>query len=124
MQIAPANVACSFEVTFDANNLHVAMSVYDVTGSTPTLVQGPSAMQLVADYTYQGKFTPDAGSKYVIIKAVYTDNTFGTLSPDYAQGSESIVGQDFTPSGGGGGGGCEVVGVVIPNPVLVGVVEC
>lgn len=124
MTIAPANDTCSYEVTFDANNLHVAMSVYDVTGGSPVLVQGPTAMPLVADYTYSGKFTAAIGHQYVMIKAVYTDNSFATLSPDYSQGSESVVGVDFTPSGGGGGTTCEVVGIVIPDVTVVGIVEC
>lgn len=122
MELAPANIELTFEVTFDANNLNVGMSVYDTTSSMPTLVQGPLAMANVIGNTYIGKFTGNPGQTYLIFKAVYTDGTFTTLDTDYSQGSESIV--------------CEIVGqtgqisdnavvglVNEPNPI-VGLVNC
>lgn len=90
MTLAPANVPLSFEVTFDDPSLNVAMSVYDDSGLSPALVSGPAAMANVVGNTYRGKFTADPGISYIIFKAVYTDNTFVTLHPDYAAGSESI----------------------------------
>jgi hypothetical protein len=123
MELAPADVPLSFEVTFDANDLHVGMSVYDDTGLTPILVAGPSAMTLVADYTYRGKFTAADGRNYIIIKAVYTDDTFSTLNPNYSQGSESIVAQVI----GGGGNSSPpdgaIVGFVIPNDIVIGLIS-
>ncbi len=95
-------------MTFDASDLDVGMSVYDDSGPTPVLVAGPTAMLLVANYTYRGKFTVDLNKNYVIIKAVYTDDTYETLSPDYAQGSESVYAQYLTP----------------PVQSVVGVIDC
>lgn len=125
MELAPSDTLLSFEVTFDSTGLDVAMSVYDVTSGSAVLVQGPTAMILVAGYTYQGHFTGTLDHNYVILKAVYTDNTFATFDLDYAQGSESIVVQDI---GGGGGSSastaCAVVGYVIENENLIGFVNC
>ena len=114
MNLAPAGVNLSFEVTFDSDSLNVAMSVYDTTSGSPILVQGPLAMASVYASTYFGRFTGLSGRTYVLVKAVYTDNTFTTLSPDYAQGSESIAVVDI---GGGSGStnSCAVVGVVYDN---------
>lgn len=90
MNIAPAGKVLSFEVTYDSSILDVAMKVYDDSGPSPVLVQGPTAMDLVVGSTYRGKFTAGNGKGYIIHKAVYTDPSFTTLHPDYAQGSESI----------------------------------
>lgn len=125
MELAPVNVELSFEVTFDRADLDVGMCVYDDSGVDPVLVQGPSAMGLVAGYTYRGKFTADAEKSYIIIKAVYTDDTFTTLDSDYSQGSESIVVQDLATGGGGGGGAdCSVVGLVDEIENVIGIVDC
>lgn len=122
MQLAPGGVELSFEVTFDSDSLDVGMSVYDTTGPSPSLVQGPDAMVNVLAGTYVGKFTPLSGRSYVLVKAVYTNNTFGTLSPDYSQGSESIIAQDI--GGGSSSGGGAVVGYVTNNNAVVGFVNC
>jgi hypothetical protein len=98
MELVPAGVPLSFEVTFDANDLPVAMSVYDDSGVAPVLLLSPFAMALVAGNTYRGKFTAENGKAYIVIKAVYTDGTFATLDPNYAQGSESMVAQYLTPA--------------------------
>lgn len=92
MNLALADKSHSFEVTFDNPALSVAMSVYDDSGVSPTLVQGPSAMDLVIGNTYRGKFTPELDKQYVILKAVYTDGTFAALDSNYSQASESILG--------------------------------
>lgn len=78
-------------------------------------------MILVAGYTYSGKFTATDGKPYVIIKGVYTDNTFTTLSPDYAQGSESIYAQSSQSSSSPISG---VVGYIDNPPAVIGIVEC
>jgi hypothetical protein len=124
MEVAPGGSPLVFEVTFDANDLNVAMSVYDTTGVSPVLVQGPTAMVLVADYTYSGKFTGSTGHTYVIIKAVYTDGSFVTLSPNYSQGSESIIGVDFGGGGSTQSSTCEILGFVDNNNPVIGLVNC
>lgn len=91
MELAPSGIPLSFEVTFDEPDLDVAMTVYDDTGAEPVLLLSPFAMTLVYGNTYRGKFTPAYGKSYIIIKAVYTDGTFGTLDENYAQGSESLI---------------------------------
>jgi len=123
MELAPQGVALSFEVTFDSPSLHVAMSVYDTSGSSPVLVQGPTAMTNVVGNTYYGKFTPPATNPYLIFKAVYTDGTFATLSPFYSQGSESIIAQTLAQPTSNSTG-CTVVGVVLPDNEITGIVQC
>lgn len=123
MQLAPSGVPLSFEVTFDSSSLDVGMTVYDDSGADPVLVQGPSAMALVAGNTYRAKFTPAVDKSYIVIKAVYTDDTLTTMSSDYAQGSESIIAKNLT-TGPFPTPTCEVVGIVIDNDTLTGVVEC
>lgn len=119
MELAPARVSLSFEVTFDSPSLDVGMSVYDDSGEEPELVSGPSAMALVVGNTYRGKFTAADGKSYIIIKAVYTDDTFEELNSDYAAGSESIVTQVI----GGDPPTENVVGYVDASEV-VGLVNC
>lgn len=126
MELAPGGVELAFEVTYDANNLNVGMSVYDTTAGSPVLVQGPTAMANLISNTYYGKFTPTGEHTYIIFKAVYTDNTLTTLRTDYAAGTESIVAESI--GGGGGGGasssGCAVIGFVEPTPTVIGIVQC
>lgn len=119
MELAPAGVPLSFEVTYDSPDLNVAMSVYDDTGPDPVLLLSPFAMARVAGNTYRGKFTAENGKSYIIIKGVYTNNTFAHLDPNYSQGSESIVAQilsQFQPD--------QVVGYVDVESAVVGVVDC
>jgi len=99
MELVPAGVELSFEVTFDADDLDVAMSVYDDSGEEPVLLLSPFAMDLVAAglNTYRGKFTPEAGKNYIIVKGVYTDDTFETFDTNYSQGSESVYAQYLNP---------------------------
>ena len=125
MEFAPTGSQLSFEVTFDSPSLHVAMSVYDVTGASPSLVQGPTAMTIVVGNTYQGKFHPTInGKSYVIFKAVYTDNSFTTLSPDYSQGSESIIVESLSSGGSGATLVNPVIGYVDDNNEVIGLVNC
>lgn len=123
MEIAPAGVPLTFEVTFSSTGLPVAMSVYDTTGEAPVKVAGPTAMGSVVGNTYYGQFTAGNNKSYVIFKAVYTDETFATLDTSYSQSSESIVVDDQGGSSGGGSG-CQLVGYVLENLVLTGIVEC
>lgn len=124
MELALPNIKLVFEVTFDSPDLDVGMSVYDTSGSSPVLVSGPTAMMNVVGNTYYGSFIGVNNKSYVIYKAVYTDNTFETLDGNYSQGTESIVVE--TPGGGGGGSSssCEVIGVIVPNNTLIGLIDC
>lgn len=123
MELAPVGVSLTFEVTFDNPSLHVGMSVYDNSGGSPVLIQGPLAMSSVVGNTYQGKFTPPLSRPYIIFKAVYTDSGLTTLDPNYSQGSESIIGQVFSqPSTNSTG--CTIVGLVEPNDQVAGFVQC
>ena len=119
MELVPAGVPLSFEVTFDSPDLSVGMSVYDDTGASPVLVQGPTLMTLVALNTYRAKFTASLGHSYVVIKAVYTDGTLLEVDTDYAQGSESLIAQNV-----GGQQLNSIVGYVLPDDVIVGQVQC
>ena len=67
MQLAPADVELSFEVTFDSPTLDVGMSVYDDSGALPVLLLSPFPMVRVAPglNTYRGKFTPENGKSYI-----------------------------------------------------------
>lgn len=119
MELAPAGTPLSFEVTFDSPDLSVGMSVYDDTGDNPVLVQGPSLMSLVAINTYRGKFTAELGHSYIVIKAVYTDDTLLEINTDYAQGSESLIAQNV-----GGPNLSSVIGIVLPDNIVTGQVQC
>lgn len=118
MELAPAGVSLSFEVTFDRADLHVGMKVYDDSGSSPVLVDGPIAMALVSGYTYRAKFTPPFARSYIIIKSVYTSSGMTVLDGDYSQGSESIKAEFLN-----GASGCDVVGVIEANNDVIGLVD-
>lgn len=122
MELAPAGVVLAFEVTFDSPYLDVGMSVY-LDGPSPTLAQGPTPMNHVVANTYRGQFLGTAGSCYIIIKAVYTDSSLTVMSPDYAQGSESIVVQNIGGSSNPPPPG-SIIGFVISNPAVIGFVNC
>lgn len=119
MELAPAGVPLTFEVTFDSGALYVGMSVYDDSGSSPVLVQGPLAMSNVVANTYRGHFTAVAGKNYIIVKGVYTDNTYTVLSSNYAQGSESITAM-VIGSGGSSNDGCPITGFLEQSQAVVG----
>ena len=121
MELAPAGAELTFEVTYDSPSLAVAMSVYDTTGVSPVLVQGPAAMTVIVANTYIGKFTPEVGKSYLIFKAVYTSGAFTTLSSDYSQGTESLIVEDV--GGGGGSADCGTVVGYVTNPTVIGLVQ-
>lgn len=112
MELAPIGVPLTFEVTFDSPSLHVGMSVYDNSGASPALVQGPAAMGSVVGNTYQGKFTAPSAKPYIIFKAVYTDSGLTMLDPNYSQGSESIIAQASSSNPTSNSTGCTVVGFI------------
>jgi hypothetical protein len=122
VELAISNVSLAFEVTYSAPSLPVAMSVYDTTSGSPTLVTGPTAMLNVVVNTYVGYFTAENNKSYLIFKAVYTDESFATLDESYGQGSETIVVDDQGGSSSSDSS-CVLVGFIQNNP-LVGYVEC
>jgi hypothetical protein len=97
-----AGVPVAIEAAWGVSGLPAALSVYDVTGAT-VLVSGPAAMTETLDGSYVGKFTPQADKLYHAIKAVYTDGTFATLSPNYNPGSETLqsIALSLVPSSAG-----------------------
>lgn len=120
MELAPSGTL-SFEVTFDRSDLSVGMLVYDVTGS-PVLVSGPTLMPHLVNNTYVGSFVALGGKSYVVVKSVYTDGTLTVIDSNYSAGSESIIAESSL--NGASSGGCSVIGVVIPNPTIIGIVRC
>jgi len=108
MQIAQAGVALPFEVTYYESDLFVGMVVLDVSTGTPVQVGDVIPMEIAADNTYFARFTPSNGKAYVVVKSVYTDDTYETIDTEYAAGSESFYAMYLTPV----------------QDALVGVVEC
>lgn len=122
MEVAPAGVPLTFEVTYDSPSLYVGMSVYDDSGASPVLTQGPTAMTLVVGYTYRGKFTGDANVPYVIMKRVYTDAGLTTPDLSYSPGSESVYCEDSSAKGILTDDA--VIGLVDDSNELIGFVNC
>lgn len=94
MEFVQAGVPLSFEVTFDSPDLYVGMAIFDLSGVSPFLV-AMVPMQNVYGNTYCGQFTPSAGKRYLINKAVYTDNTYTVFNQYYYQGSETVRADDI-----------------------------
>jgi len=94
MQFTQAGIPLSFEVTYDAPDLFVAMEVWDVSGVSPALVD-TLPMANLSGNTYYAKFTPVAGKTYVVNKAAYTDDTYSTRDGVHAEGSESFTARDI-----------------------------
>lgn len=149
MEYVEAGVPCPFEVTYDSPSLDVALQVFDVTSGSPVFVTKIAMLNVIGN-TYFASFTPLSGKQYVINKAVYTDDTYDTLSLDYSQGSESLRADDFAglflnallasyqesgsvgqaiqrAANGGGGGGSSSIGLpltgFIQSPQLVATME-
>ena len=110
MEIVPIGISASFEVTLSAPDL-------------------PAMLNWV-DNSYRGKFTPPVAKSYLILKAVYMDDSFEVIDNDFPQGSESIL---ATQVGGGGSqatpvgyvdNNVEIVGYVGPQEVLEGNINC
>lgn len=124
MELAPAGVTLTFEVTYDSPSLNVGMSVYDTTTGSAVLVSGPTAMTNFVGNSYFGTFSPASEHTYLIFKTVYTDDTFTTIDTDYSAGTESIAAETIGGGSGGGGGSSTVIGFVQPNPTIIGIVQC
>ena len=93
--MAAVNQLLSIEVNYDPG-VFVGVTIYDDSGSVPAQlilpgnVNGVMPMLNVVDTLYRLQFTPTAAKSYIFRKAVYTDNTYTTLSPDYSRSSESV----------------------------------
>ena len=81
---------CNFNyAAFDRTaNLFVAALIYDVTTGSPVLVGSIIPMPSEGNGAYVGSFTPTGGHFYLVIKAVYTDGTYSTPSPDWPPSAE------------------------------------
>lgn len=103
----PVNVTAIFTGPTPTN---VAFSVYDDTGTLPSLVDSPIVMAQVAGNAYRAKFTPLPGKLYVIFMAAYTDGTFTSLDPTYAAIQQAVA---IAP-----------LPLMPPVQAVVGIVEC
>lgn len=90
MQVVTSGVELCFEVTFDSDTLDVGMAILDVTSGSPVLVDTIAMTLFPGTFTYYAKFTPDAG-KFIVNKAVYTDESLAEINTAYPQGSDSIT---------------------------------
>lgn len=84
-----------FEVTWDAQGLDAAMTVYEVDDlGGASIVVGPTAMFNVPNTnTYLGWYRPQPGNCYLVLKAVYADSTFQEFDGDHSQSSETFFAQ-------------------------------
>jgi hypothetical protein len=98
--IAPAGVPVSLIALFDgANPARVAMSLYDDSGASPSLISGPLLMTPVVGNAYRSKVTFANGKTYIAFMGVYTDGTFTVLDPSFTDQEQafSISAQYLTP---------------------------
>lgn len=96
MTIIPASLPASFSAQFSAATpAYVAMSIYDDSGASPVLTQGPALMANVVSNIYRGKFTPTAGKTYVAVMAVYTDGTFTTIDTAFTEVTQTFMAQNL-----------------------------
>lgn len=70
-----------------ATGLFVAGNVYDVSTGTPVF-DSQVAMTHVGLGVYEGTFVPVGGKTYLVISAVYTDGTYGTIDTSRAAESD------------------------------------
>ena len=93
--IAAINQLFSIEVNYDPG-VFVGCTIFDDSGTTPAQlfpagnVNGVMPMLNVVDTLYRMQFVSTTPKSYIFRKAVYTDGTYTTLSPDYTRASESI----------------------------------
>lgn len=113
MELAPASVVLSCEITYDRADLYVGMKVYDATQpGAPVLLLSPFLMlNAPGSASYEGKFTAVAGKRYLVNKGVYLDEALTMRDPDYFQGSESIIAENLL----GTQSGCSLTGYVEPK---------
>lgn len=132
MKVLPADVEAVFDVTFAGETaLDVALRVFDVTTPDTPVQVALAAMEHVFYGTYVGRFTPEAGKRYMAQKTVYTDGTFAFQDTDYGVGTEAFYGDSSSLTELEAkvdqllaqGSGQMLVGVVEQAEVL-GFVEC
>lgn len=108
--ILPAGIPVSLTALFDgANAARVAMSLYDDSGSSPSLVSGPALMTPVVGNLFRSKVTLTGGKSYIAFMAVYTDGTFTSLDPVFSvQEQATAISAQYPP----------------PVQSVIGVVDC
>lgn len=73
---------------FDQNaSLNISAQIYDVTNGTSSFVDSIS-LSITRDGVYTANFTGTIGHAYLVISAVYTEDTFETTDPNYAPDAE------------------------------------
>lgn len=87
--LVPAGIAQSFVTSGNSPSLSIGMSVYDNSGSSPELIDGPTLMTNFVGNSYEAKYTFDIGNFLVFI-AVYSDNTLTSLAAGYEEQIEAI----------------------------------
>jgi hypothetical protein len=87
----------SFNYTYgtvdNATGLSVGASVYDVTTGTPEFLE----IQLLDELpggVYVGSFEPEAGSSYLVIMGVYTDDALTTAAEGWSPAAENYLCMD------------------------------
>lgn len=107
--LVPAGIALSFSAEFDdPTPANVGMSIYDDTGLVPVLFGGPFAMTRVISNIYRGKFTALGNHSYIVVMAVYTDNTLQAFDTEFTEVTVSVNAQYLSP----------------PVQSVIGVVNC
>jgi hypothetical protein len=82
--ILSAGIPNAFSAAFvGATPGFVAMSVWDISTSSPSLVQNPTLMTALSTDIYSALFTPSNSHNYVAVMAVYTDGTFATINSSF-----------------------------------------
>lgn len=95
--IIQSGVLANFSAVFPgATPSFVAMSVYEDTLS-PVLLLSPFLMNPVHGGAYSQKFTPEAGKLYIVLMAVYTDITFGTINTGFVPVAVAAACQNLIP---------------------------
>lgn len=100
MIIVEPAVRFSFNyAAYDQNSsLYVRAFIYEVSTGTPSLVQtiNLSSVQ-ISNGIYSGSFIPSTQKAYLIVTAVFTDNTYTTLNNLYFASSEVYKCVDCVP---------------------------
>lgn len=122
------------EVTYIETGLFVQASIYDLTTGTPVFVGTVNLMEITPG-TYVGTMIGAAAKAYLVVKRVFTDNTYAVVDSNFSPSSEAFQAVDL--SGGGGGtpgstgslfeliaivGDAPIIGLVDDNPIT-GTVE-
>jgi hypothetical protein len=109
--LLPAGVKAPFSTSSNSTGLFVGLTVYDTSGASPVLVSGPTLMSNYFGFCYQGSFIPTSGKQYLVVAAVYTDDTLSTINAGYQQQSWEVTAFTFPVNFG-------------PVQSVVGIISC